>query len=112
MNFSPEILNHILSFRPTHPIALLLKYDIQDWGHKRMYFNRYYFKKSSITQMMIKHKQHIERNDEFYFKCCKEDGFTTEQAVKLRYESKLMKRRLNKACPTWGGACSKLPTHT
>jgi hypothetical protein len=96
MNFSPEILNYNLSFRPTHPIASLLKHDIEYWGRKRMYFNTYYFKKPCVNQMMIKRKQRIERNDEFYFKCCKEDGFTTEQAVKLRYESKLMKRRLNK----------------
>jgi nicotinic acid mononucleotide adenylyltransferase len=43
---------------------------------------------------MIKRKQRIERNDDFYFKCCKEDGFTTEQAVKLRYASKQRKKRL------------------
>ena len=94
-NFSPEILNHILSFRPTHPIALLLKRDIEYWGRKRMYFNKYYFQKPRVIQMMTKLQQH-NSHDDFYFRCYKEDGFTTEQAVKIRYESKQRKTRLAK----------------
>ena len=70
MNFSPEILNHILSFRPTHPIASLLKYDIEYWGRKRMYFNKYYFKKPRVIQMMTKLQRH-NSHDDFYFKCYK-----------------------------------------
>jgi hypothetical protein len=93
-NFSPEILNHILSFRPTHPIALLLKRDIEYWGRKRMYFNKYYFQKPRVIQMIIKRKQHVEMYDDFYFRCCKEDRLSTEQAVKLKYESKQRKKRL------------------
>ncbi len=94
-NFSPEILNHILSFRPTHPIALLLKRDIEYWGRKRMYFNKYYFQKPRVIQMMTK-LQRQTSHDDFYFRCYKEDGFTTEQAVKFRYESKQRKNRLAK----------------
>ena len=40
------------------------------------------------------------KDDDFYFKCCKEDRMTTEQAVKLRYESKQRKQRLNKLLQT------------
>ena len=94
-NFSPEILNHILSFRPTHPIALLLKRDIEYWGRKRMYFNKYYFQKPGVIKMMTKLQRH-NSHDDFYFRCYKEDGFTTEQAVKIRYESKQRKTRLAK----------------
>ena len=94
-NFSPEILNHILSFRPTHPIALLLKRDIEYWGRKRMYFNKYYFQKPRVIQMMTKLQRH-NSHDDFYFRCYTEDGFTTEQAVKIRYESKQRKTRLAK----------------
>ena len=92
-NFSPEILNHILSFRPTHPIASLLKYDIEYWGRKRMYFNKYYFKKPRVIQMMTNLQRH-NSHDDFYFRCCKEDRLSTEQAVKLKYESKQRKKRL------------------
>jgi hypothetical protein len=94
-NFSPEISNHILSFRPTHPIASLLKHDIEVWGRKRMYFNKYYFKKPRVIQMMTKLQRH-NSHDDFYFRCYTEDGFTTEQAVKIRYESKQRKTRLAK----------------
>ena len=95
MNISPEILNHILSFRPSHPIALFLKNDIKIWGRKRTYFHKYFFNKSCNKDKIQIRKQQIS-HDDYFFKCCKEDGFSTEQAVKLRYESKQMKRRLNK----------------
>ena len=93
MNFSPEILNHILTFRPTHPNAILLKRDIADWNRKRQYFYKYYFNKSSVKDNIQKRKQQISNGD-FFFKCCNEDGLTTEQVVKLKYESKRRKQRL------------------
>ena len=95
MNISPEILNHVLSFRPSHPIALFLKNDIKIWGRKRTYFDKYFFNKSCNKDKIQIRKQQIS-HDDYFFKCCKEDGFSTEQAVKLRYESKQMKKRLNK----------------
>lgn len=41
---------------------------------------------------MIKHQQQLT-HDDYFFKCC--DRFSTEQAVKMRYESKQRNIRLN-----------------
>ena len=100
MNFSNELINHILTFRPTHPNAVLLKRDIEIWNRKRQYFYKYYLNKYSVKTKIEKLKQQIIYYDDFYFKCCKEDRMTTEQAVKLRYESKQRKQRLNKLLQT------------
>ena len=99
MNFSNELINHILTFRPTHPNAILLKRDIEIWNRKRQFFYKFYFNKSSVKTNVEKRKQQIS-HDDFYFKCCKEDRMTTEQAVKIRYESKQRRKRLNKLLET------------
>ena len=106
MNFPEELLNNILSFRPSHPIAELLKDSIKDWiwqrnynvKHKKRYYNTQYFYKYHLrkyVEKIEKLKKQI-KDDDFYFRCCKEDRLSTEQAVKLKYESKQRKQRLNK----------------
>ena len=43
---------------------------------------------------MMTNLQRHNSHDDFYFRCCKEDRLSTEQAVKLKYESKQRKKRL------------------
>ena len=76
MNFSNELINHILTFRPTHPNAVLLKWDIDDWNRKRHYFYKYYFNKSSVKNNIEKRKQQIG-HDDFFFKSNKLSIFET-----------------------------------
>ena len=42
----------------------------------------------------IKDKLNHKYKDDFWFKCMNEDGYTNEQAIKLRYKSKLEKAEL------------------
>jgi hypothetical protein len=37
MNFPLEIMNHILSFRPVHPVSLLIKNAYQDYVQEKEY---------------------------------------------------------------------------
>ena len=47
-----------------------------------------------MSDEKLQKRQRQTRDDDFYFKCCKEDRLSTEQAVKLRYASKQQKQRL------------------
>ena len=70
------------------PVHRFLCDDIEIWNLKRQYFYKY-----NAKDNIQKRKQQIG-HDDFFFKCCKEDGLTTEQVVKLKYESEQRKKRL------------------
>ena len=77
-----------------HPIAILLSRDIYFWGRKRTYFYKYYLQQKEIKELRARRERYFEEKD-FYFKCCLEDGYSLEQIVKIRFESKQRKKRLN-----------------
>ena len=89
---SQELVGIIEEFKPVHP----LKRKIDDWldyGKRRPYFYKYYFRRKQELQDKIKRN---EEHKNWHFRCMLEDGFTSEQTVKLNYKSKLEKQRLNK----------------
>ena len=69
-----------------HPIAILLNRCIFLWGRKRTFFYKYYFERKEIKEVRMKLERYFDEKD-FYFKCCLEDGYSSEQIVKIRFES-------------------------
>ena len=84
-----------------HPIANLFINDFwfQDYLYenkkclprKRKSFYKYYFRHS--LDRALKRKNDTE-NKEFFFRCLLEDGFSSEQIVKIRFETKQREKRL------------------
>ena len=77
-----------------HPIAILLNRYIYIWGRKRTYFYKYYFERQDIKELRARRERYFEAKD-FSFKCWLEGGYSLEQIVKIRFESKQRKKRLN-----------------
>ena len=94
MNFPEELLNNILSFRPQHPNAELLKRYIMIWGRKRTYFYKHYFERDEVKKQRENRIRQLD-SKEFFFKCLLEDGHTVKQIIKQRYEMNQCKKRLN-----------------
>lgn len=94
MNFPEELLNNVLSFRPPHPSAELLKRDIMIWGCKRTYFYKHYFQKIEIIKQRERRERNLEYKD-FFFKCLLEDGYTVKQIIQQRYKMNQCKKRLD-----------------
>ena len=87
--FPTDIANLITEYLPAHP----MKKHLIDWRHKN-YFHKWYFMINQSKLNKIKDKLHHKYKDDFWFKCMNEDGYTNEQAIKLRYKSKLEKTEL------------------
>ena len=87
--FPTEIANLISEYLPAHP----MKKDLIDWSRKN-YFHKWYFMINQSKLNKIKDKLNRKYKDDFWFKCMNEDGYTNEQAIKLRYKSKLEKAEL------------------
>ena len=114
MNFPIYIINHILSFRPTHPCANLLKRDMSRWSYrKRTSFNIYYFSLlNTINSNINKERKYNDERKDYYFKCCLQDGYCLEQIVKLRYEQNQRKKRLNLKLKELNLNIWEIETHT
>ena len=87
--FPTDIANLISEYLPAHP----MKKDLIDWSRKN-YFHKWYFMINQSKLNKIKDKLNRKYKDDFWFKCMNEDGYTNEQAIKLRYKSKLEKTEL------------------
>ena len=88
--FPKDIVDLISEFLPAHP----MKAKIMHWSISRSrqtLFKKWYF--NGLNYKDLKNKR---VSDDFWFKCMNEDGYTNEQAVKLRYKNKLEKAELIK----------------
>lgn len=111
MNFPNYIINHILSFRPSHPCAILLEKDISRWSlRKRTSFKVYYF--TLFNNSLVKERKYNDERKDYYFKCCLEDGYCLEQIVKLRYEQNQRKKRLDLKLKELNLNVWEIETHT
>jgi hypothetical protein len=79
-------------------LVYVLKESIDSWkgfNNKPItYFYIHYFRQSKQIKLKA-YIQRLQENKTFLFKCMLEDGFTSEQTVKLNLKSKLEKRRLS-----------------
>ena len=85
-----------------HPIAnlFLQSFEFKDYIYenkkclprKRKSFYKYYFRHS--LDRALKRKNETE-NKNFFFRCLLEDRYSSEQIVKIRFESNQRKKRLN-----------------
>ena len=86
--FPKDIADLISEYLPAHP----MKAKIMHWSITRSretHFNKWYF--SGIQYKDFINKPH---SNDYWFKIMNEDGYTNEQAIKLRYKSKLEKAEL------------------
>ena len=88
--FPKDIANLITEYLPTHP----MKAKIMHWSISRS--RQTLFKKWYFNGLNYKDFKNKRVSDDFWFKCMNEDGYTNEQAVKLRYKNKLEKAELIK----------------
>jgi hypothetical protein len=86
--FPKDIADLISEYLPQNP----MKAKIMHWSisrSSRTHFNKWYF--NGLRYKDFKNKR---VSDDFWFKCMNENGYTNEQAVKLRYKNKLEKAEL------------------
>ena len=87
-NFPKDIADLICEYLPAHP----MKAKIMHWSITRSretHLKKWYF--SGIRYKDFINKPH---SNDYWFKIMNEDGYTNEQAIKLRYKSKLEKAEL------------------
>ena len=92
--FPKDIADLICEYLPAHP----MKAKIKHWSitrSRQTLFKKWYF--NGLNYKDFKNKR---VSDDFWFKCMNEDGYTNEQAVKLRYKNKLEKAELIKELTT------------
>ena len=88
--FPTDIANLITEYLPTHPMkGRILHWNLSQKRGRKISFNKWYF--NGLNYKDFKNKR---ESDDFWFKCMNEDGYTNEQAVKLRYKNKLEKAEL------------------
>ena len=87
--FPKDVADLISEYLPAHP----MKKDLIAWSRKN-YFHKWYFMINQSKLNKINDKLNRKYKDDFWFKCMNEDGYTNEQAIKLRYKSKLEKAEL------------------
>ena len=88
--FPTDIANLISEYLPTHPMkGRILHWNLSQKRGRKISFNKWFFNGLNYKDSKNKHE-----SDDFWFKCMNEDGYTNEQAVKLRYKSKLEKAEL------------------
>ena len=86
--FPKDIADLISEYLPTHP----MRAKIMHWSitrSRQTHFNKWYF--SGVRYKDVINKPH---SNDYWFKIMNEDGYTNEQAIKLRYKSKLEKAEL------------------
>ena len=88
--FPKDIADLICEYLPAHP----MKAKIMHWSISRS--RQTLFKKWYFNGLNYKDFKNKRVSDDFWFKCMNEDGYTNEQAVKLRYKNKLEKAELIK----------------
>jgi hypothetical protein len=86
--FPKDIADLISEYLPAHP----MKATIMHWNitrSRQTFFNKWYF-----SGIQYKDTSYRKYKKDFWFKRMNEDGYTNEQAIKLRYKSKLEKAEL------------------
>ncbi len=97
--FPTDIANLISEYLPAHPMKNILidwrRNDAHLKVNRNNYFHRWFFLRYQHNLSKLKDKLHRKyKDDNFWFKCMNEDRYTNEQAIKLRYKSKLEKAEL------------------
>jgi hypothetical protein len=85
MELPSDLLNHIKTFLPPHP----LQREINLWS-RRCYFNRWYFDNQRTIDKKRKIARFIDHND-FWIKM---SNLNNEDAVKLKHKCFLDKKRM------------------
>ena len=95
INLPLEVINKILTMRPSHPLAKIMQKEIKHWT-RRCYFNKHFF--NQIKRIDFKKKRDYKYDNYlFSFKMLVEDGRKSNfDAVYLFREIKLEKERLSK----------------
>ena len=86
--FPKDIADLISEYLPQNP----MKAKIMHWSitrSRQTHFNKWYF--NGLNYKDLKNKR---ESDDFWFKSMNKDGYTNEQAIKLRYNFKLEKAEL------------------
>ena len=87
--FPKDVADLISEYLPTHPMkGRILHWNLSQKRGRKISFNKWFF-----NGLNYKDSKKHER-DNYWFKCMNEDGYTNEQAIKLRYKSKLEKAEL------------------
>ena len=88
--FPKDIANLITEYLPTHPMkGRILHWNLSQKRGRKISFNKWFF-----NGLNYKDYENKRISDDFWFKCMNKDGYTNEQAVKLRYKSKFEKAEL------------------
>ena len=87
MELPQDVMNHIKTFLPPHPLTR----DIEIWSRWRGdYFYKWYFSDTSMQKKKEKITRFISDND-FWIKI---SGLSNEKAVKLKHRCHLDKKRM------------------
>ena len=87
MELPQDVMNHIKTFLPPHPLTK----DIEIWSRwRRDYFYKWYFSDTSMQKKKEKITRFISDND-FWIKI---SGLSNEKAVKLKHRCYLDKKRM------------------
>ena len=86
--FPKDIANLISEYLPAHPMRAKIMY-LSITRSRQTNFYKWYF--NSLNYNDTSYRKYKE---DFWFKCMNEDGYTNEQAIKLRYKHKLEKAEL------------------
>ena len=86
--FPKDIADLISEYLPAHPMKAKIMYLNITRRHQTNFYKWYF---NSLNYKDFENKR---VSDDFWFKCMNEGGYTNEQAVKLRYKSKLEKAEL------------------
>jgi hypothetical protein len=88
--FPKDIADLISEYLPAHPLKAKIMY-LSITRRRQPNFYKWYF-----NGLNYKDYENKRISDDFWFKCMNKDGYTNEQAVKLRYKNKLEKAELIK----------------
>ena len=88
--FPKDIANLITEYLPTQPIkGRILHWNLSQKRGRKISFNKWFF-----NGLNYKDSKNKRERDNYWFKIMNEDGYTNEQAIKLRYNFKLEKAEL------------------
>jgi hypothetical protein len=86
--FPKDIADLISEYLPAHPMKAKIMY-LSMTRRCQTNFYKWYF-----NSLNYKDTSYRKYKEDFWFKRMNEDGYTNEQAIKLRYKSKLEKAEL------------------
>ncbi len=86
--FPKDIADLISEYLPAHPLKAKIMYLSITRRHQTNFYKWYF------NGLNYKDYENKRISDDFWFKCMNKDGYTNEQAVKLRYKNKLEKAEL------------------